>query len=332
MSRAHDPLLQPYQLKHLTLKNRIMTASHEPAYSEDGLPKDRYRLYHVERARGGVALTMTAGSAIVSPDSPDDGSPPALGVLGVGALATALVEALARAAPSRVFHLSPRGEAAAARLAGRVRAVRHGSNQEVVEASGMLVIGVRPDQLASLASEIKPSSAHHLLTLSAGTPLIELERLFAPARVTRVMTGLAVAGGASAISVFPPSDEVRSLLEPASASVVGFDDERQFDASILAVCANAWWLEQLAVMTRWLVESTGMRPEQASALLTANLTDVAVMMRLYPEATPDELARAIGTPGTFTALGLDRLEQTGAHRAWTDALALVLQRLHGAGV
>ena len=67
--RANDPLLQPYKLKHLTLKNRIMSTSHEPNYAEDGMPTDRYRLYHVEKAKGGLALTMTAGSAIVSRDS-----------------------------------------------------------------------------------------------------------------------------------------------------------------------------------------------------------------------------------------------------------------------
>ncbi len=66
----NDPLLQPYDLKHLRLKNRLMLSSHEPAYTEDGMPKDRYRAYHAERARGGVALTMTAGSANVSRDSP----------------------------------------------------------------------------------------------------------------------------------------------------------------------------------------------------------------------------------------------------------------------
>ena len=65
-----DPLLQPYQLKHLTLKNRIMTTSHEPAYPEDGMPKARYAAYHAERAKAGVALAMTAGSAAVSKDSP----------------------------------------------------------------------------------------------------------------------------------------------------------------------------------------------------------------------------------------------------------------------
>jgi 2,4-dienoyl-CoA reductase-like NADH-dependent reductase (Old Yellow Enzyme family) len=67
---SNDPLLQPFRLKHLTLKNRLMITSHEPAYHDDGLPKDRYRLYHVERAKGGVALNMTAGSAVVSADSP----------------------------------------------------------------------------------------------------------------------------------------------------------------------------------------------------------------------------------------------------------------------
>ncbi len=65
-----DPLLQPFTLKQLRLRNRVFSSSHEPAYSEDGMPKDRYRLYHVEKAKGGLALTMTAGTAIVSPDSP----------------------------------------------------------------------------------------------------------------------------------------------------------------------------------------------------------------------------------------------------------------------
>ena len=65
-----DPLLQPYTLKHLELRNRVFSSAHEPAYSEGGMPKDRYRDYHVEKAKGGVALTMTAGSAVVAEDSP----------------------------------------------------------------------------------------------------------------------------------------------------------------------------------------------------------------------------------------------------------------------
>ena len=66
----NDPLLQPFTLKNLTLRNRIFSSSHEPAYSENGFPTDRYRLYHVEKAKGGIGMTMTAGGAVVSRDSP----------------------------------------------------------------------------------------------------------------------------------------------------------------------------------------------------------------------------------------------------------------------
>ena len=65
-----DPLQQPFQLKHLTIRNRMMSTAHEPAYTEEGLPKKRYRLYHVEKAKGGIGLTMIGGSAVVAPDSP----------------------------------------------------------------------------------------------------------------------------------------------------------------------------------------------------------------------------------------------------------------------
>jgi N-methyl-L-proline demethylase len=68
--RSFDPLLEPFQLKQLRLRNRVVSTSHEPAYAEDGMPKERYRLYHREKAVGGVGLTMIGGSAVVSPDSP----------------------------------------------------------------------------------------------------------------------------------------------------------------------------------------------------------------------------------------------------------------------
>ena len=67
---SHDPLLQPFTLKHLTFRNRLMSTAHEPAYTEDGMPKERYRLYHAEKAKGGIGLTMMGGSAVVAPDSP----------------------------------------------------------------------------------------------------------------------------------------------------------------------------------------------------------------------------------------------------------------------
>ncbi|MGI3185646.1 FAD-dependent oxidoreductase [Nioella aestuarii] len=65
-----DPLLEPYQLRHLTIRNRIISTAHAPNLVEDGHPRDRYRLYHEEKAKGGIGMTMVGGSTNIAPDSP----------------------------------------------------------------------------------------------------------------------------------------------------------------------------------------------------------------------------------------------------------------------
>jgi 2,4-dienoyl-CoA reductase-like NADH-dependent reductase (Old Yellow Enzyme family)/thioredoxin reductase len=65
-----DPLLSPFSIKHLTLRNRIASTSHEPAYAQQAMPLERYQAYHEEKARGGIGLTMIGGSANVDVDSP----------------------------------------------------------------------------------------------------------------------------------------------------------------------------------------------------------------------------------------------------------------------
>jgi len=65
-----DPLFQPLQIRHLTLKNRIMSTSHACGMGDDGMPAERYQSYHEEKAKGGLALTMFGGSSNVAPDSP----------------------------------------------------------------------------------------------------------------------------------------------------------------------------------------------------------------------------------------------------------------------
>lgn len=66
---AYDALLQPFDLRGLTLRNRIVSTAHAPGYSVQSLAGERYRRYHQEKAKGGVALTMIGGSTAVSPDA-----------------------------------------------------------------------------------------------------------------------------------------------------------------------------------------------------------------------------------------------------------------------
>ena len=65
-----DALFQPFMLKKTRFKNRIFSAAHEPAFTEDGMTAKRYIAYHKEKAKGGMAISMIGASTIVSRDSP----------------------------------------------------------------------------------------------------------------------------------------------------------------------------------------------------------------------------------------------------------------------
>ncbi len=65
-----DPLLMPFQLKHLELRNRIMSTSHACGLEQGGMPAERYQAYYEEKARGGIGLAMFGGSSNVAIDSP----------------------------------------------------------------------------------------------------------------------------------------------------------------------------------------------------------------------------------------------------------------------
>ncbi|OYY30980.1 MAG: hypothetical protein B7Y65_00180, partial [Azorhizobium sp. 35-67-15] len=67
---AHaDALLKPLSIKGLTIRNRVMSTSHAPGYGKEGKPQERYQLYHEEKAKGGIGLTMFGGSSSVALDS-----------------------------------------------------------------------------------------------------------------------------------------------------------------------------------------------------------------------------------------------------------------------
>ncbi len=66
---AHSVLLEPFRLRNLTLRNRIVSTAHAPGYSAQSIAGDRYRLYHEEKAKGGVGLTIIGGSTAVSRDA-----------------------------------------------------------------------------------------------------------------------------------------------------------------------------------------------------------------------------------------------------------------------
>lgn len=70
MSEAFPRLFSPLALGRVTVKNRIVSTSHDAHFGVNGLPGDRYIRYHVEKAKGGVGLVQAFGTTSVHPTSP----------------------------------------------------------------------------------------------------------------------------------------------------------------------------------------------------------------------------------------------------------------------
>jgi 2,4-dienoyl-CoA reductase-like NADH-dependent reductase (Old Yellow Enzyme family) len=58
MIHQFPALFKPLQLRHKTLRNRIVFGAHTANMAEQGLPGERHRGYYEERARGGVGMIV----------------------------------------------------------------------------------------------------------------------------------------------------------------------------------------------------------------------------------------------------------------------------------
>ena len=64
MSAALSLLLEPFALRGLELRNRVVFLPHVTFYAEGQRPSARHRDYHEERARGGVGLIVTESQVV----------------------------------------------------------------------------------------------------------------------------------------------------------------------------------------------------------------------------------------------------------------------------
>lgn len=68
---TREVLLQPLVIKNVTIRNRIMSTAHSSGFVQGGFPQEQYRRYQEEKAKGGIGMTMIAGTSSVTPDSPN---------------------------------------------------------------------------------------------------------------------------------------------------------------------------------------------------------------------------------------------------------------------
>ncbi len=252
-----------------------------------------------------------------------------LGFIGVGELARYTVEGLRRGGHAGPIVLSPRNREHAAWLAANRNCRVAASNQAVADASDIVVLATRPAQCLEALSGLELHADQVLLSVVAGVTVAELRAaLTAGVDVVRAMPVSSAAVGASPTLVYPRHDAIGALFDRCGTTIA-VDDERHFDQGTILACVYSWYF----ALFETLIEATGGQnlPRPVAAELVLGMARGAAELALArPEEAPGEIAAQITTAGTYSRLGLDRLEQERAFDAWRDACELLRERLeHG---
>ncbi|MEQ9326111.1 MAG: NAD(P)-binding domain-containing protein, partial [Rhodospirillales bacterium] len=150
-----------------------------------------------------------------------------IGIIGTGHLAANMVEGWMRDPEKRPdITLSPRNAAVAGKLAERFDLRIAAGNQDVVDASDIVVLACRPAQAVAALEGLTWRPCQHLVSVCAGVPLAVLSA--SGAEPCRAMPLTASRIGESPTILFPDLPPVRAALA-ALGPVIAVADEAAFE-------------------------------------------------------------------------------------------------------
>ncbi|HEV8331849.1 MAG TPA: NAD(P)-binding domain-containing protein [Steroidobacteraceae bacterium] len=251
------------------------------------------------------------------------------GIVGVGAIATAIVTGLCERVPdAQRIVLSPRNAERVADLASRFPTVRVArSNQEVIDESSVVLLCLRPQDARSVLPDLKFSAHQEIVSAMAGIQIATLRELVAPAQnIARVIPLPSVATREGATPVFPPTAAAKALFDQLGTAIE-IPNERAFEATSASTATIAAHFAYLNAICRWLI-AQGVSEMAARQQVAATFAGLAPQLRGHV-ADFAEGARDHATPGGTNEQFLGILEQARVFDAVETGLNRVLERLAG---
>ena len=260
---------------------------------------------------------------------------PTIGFLGAGKMATALAKGFVKAGlvkPAKLVAsdvIEPARRAFAQETGGKSVA----SNLDVLKAANVLILAVKPDQVAGVLKEIRGefTTSHLLVSIAAGVTLAKLEEaLGAQARVIRVMpnTPALVGASASAYALGRLATENDGQLAERLLSSVGVAfrvKESLLDAVTgLSGSGPAYIYSIIEALSDGGV-AAGL-PRDIATKLAAQTALGAAKMVLETGQHPGALKDMVTSPGGTTIEGLHELEKAGLRGALMNAVRAATEK------
>jgi pyrroline-5-carboxylate reductase len=250
-----------------------------------------------------------------------------IGFLGAGNMAAALVRGtVARGlAPSKLTLLDVVSERSQT-LAREVGARAAATTGELLAASSIVVIAVKPGSVPELLQQLRPDAAGKLfLSIAAGVTTQALEAgLGGEARVVRAMpnTPALVGAGATGLAAgrfASESDLIQTKTLLSAVGIVEILPEKLLDAVTgLSGSGPAFLLLAIEALADAGVHA-GL-PRDVALRLAAQTVQGTGQMVLATGKHPGELKDAVTSPGGTTIAGIRELENAGFRAALIEAV------------
>jgi len=217
-----------------------------------------------------------------------------VGIIGVGHLASYLVEGLRRASREIDIVLSPRNAERAASLAARFGAAVATDNQAVVDAADLILLTTRPGDAVAACKGLAFRPGQTVVSVAASLPLEALKPAVAPATVVRAMPISCAAINQSPTLLYPDHPQARALFALLGQVHVLPDESRFTPAS--AIAAFYGWVYALMDETVAWTTQAGVPPQTARGLVLGTVRGAAAMALAPAGSGPSRHARHPGYP------------------------------------
>lgn len=248
-----------------------------------------------------------------------------VGIIGVGHLATYLVEGLTRANPNAEVLLSRYKGDFTDTLAERFGATAVQDNQAVADGTDLVLVTTRPSDIFAACESVFFRPGQNVVSTAAGVTLAALQPAVSPATAVRAMPITCAAICRSPTLLHPENARARSLFE-LLGTVHVLADEESFTSASVITAYYGWVYALLDEAVSWTIEA-GVPPEIARPLVLETTRGATEMGLARPDQDLSALLDSLATPGGITRDGLRILEEGQSLERWTEAMGVVLERL-----
>lgn len=257
-----------------------------------------------------------------------------IGFIGTGNMGGALAAAVAKVGYRAV--LFDKDGAKAAALAEKIGGKVVNSVTELLDICTFVFIGVKPQMLEALATEIRPildergDSSPLLISMAAGTSIARLEELFGKRYIIRIMPNTPVAVGKGMTlwcaneKVFEPQTETFIDMMSLSGKVDRIDEKLIDAASAVSGCGPAFVYMFIEALADGGV-LCGLPRDKAVTYAAQTLAGASAYLMESGEH-PGKLKDNVCSPGGTTIEGVRALEEKGFRSAASEAVIAAYEK------